>query len=503
MAYTLAPYDERQYFDDNGDPLAFGKINTYLSGTTTPVFTFADSIGTLNTNPVVLSASGRARIYLDSLLAYKFIVTDANDVPVGLTMDPVSLNLATVTSNIFLASTRGTAAAPAFSFVADPDTGIFSSTTNTLDVATSGAQRVRFHPTGGVSIGDTTDPGALNARIAGALYLIGSAAVTANALENRSGSLYFNNVALATGSSVSGTSGKLAKFTGSSTIGDSIVTESGTTVTVAGTSAATTFSGSGASLTAVPAGQLTGTITSATQDLITRLSTIVSGVWNAGAVTSSSTVTASGAVTSSGAIIGATLKSGSAAAEVASLPLQTSNTIAAGVQVTSIVSDAAANARVWDTFGAATTLAFRAVADAYASANNYMLVTRNAGAATILKVSFPSNVAIGGANITDVVAAPTINTGFGAGAAIAGKVFAFKVTCGTGSGSQGTIDFNATFANAPIITVSGDATVGAQSQIVPFNVSTTQASFACYFDGTSPPVNFVNGQIFYVHVRGY
>lgn len=42
-----------------------------------------------------------------------------------------------------------------------------------------------------------------------------------------------------------------------------------------GTFAASIFSGSGASLTNLPAGQLTGTITSATQDLITRLGTIV------------------------------------------------------------------------------------------------------------------------------------------------------------------------------------------------------------------------------------
>lgn len=89
MAFTLAPYEQRQYFDDDGAVLAFGKVYTYASGTSTPIFTYADSIGTLNTNPVVLSASGRARIYLDAL-AYKFILTDTNDVPVGLTMDPVT-----------------------------------------------------------------------------------------------------------------------------------------------------------------------------------------------------------------------------------------------------------------------------------------------------------------------------------------------------------------------------------------------------------------------------
>jgi hypothetical protein len=87
------------------------------------------------------------------------------------------------------------------------------------------------------------------------------------------------------GTGGSGTIGKIAKWTATSTIGDSIISESGSTVTVPGTVAATLFTGSGASLLSLPAAELTGTITSATQDLITRLGTIVSGVWNAGAGT--------------------------------------------------------------------------------------------------------------------------------------------------------------------------------------------------------------------------
>jgi hypothetical protein len=89
MPFTLAPWFVQQLFDDNGDPLAGGKVYSYASGTATPIFTYADSLGTLNTNPVILSSSGRMRMYLDAL-AYKMIVTDANDVPVGLTMDPVT-----------------------------------------------------------------------------------------------------------------------------------------------------------------------------------------------------------------------------------------------------------------------------------------------------------------------------------------------------------------------------------------------------------------------------
>lgn len=89
MAFTLAPYEQRQYFDDDGAVLAFGKVYTYASGTSTPATTYSDSTGTPNTNPIILSASGRARIYLDAL-SYKFIVTDSAGVAVGLTMDPVT-----------------------------------------------------------------------------------------------------------------------------------------------------------------------------------------------------------------------------------------------------------------------------------------------------------------------------------------------------------------------------------------------------------------------------
>lgn len=49
-----------QYFDSNGDPLCFGKLYYYESGTNTLKNTFADSLLTIaNTNPVELDAAGR------------------------------------------------------------------------------------------------------------------------------------------------------------------------------------------------------------------------------------------------------------------------------------------------------------------------------------------------------------------------------------------------------------------------------------------------------------
>ena len=61
-----------------------------------------------------------------------------------------------------------------------------------------------------------------------------------------------------------------------------------------GTVTATVFSGSGASLTSIPAGQLTGTITSATQDLITRTGTLVAGATGAGFTIALTTSTVTG-----------------------------------------------------------------------------------------------------------------------------------------------------------------------------------------------------------------
>lgn len=75
-----------QFFDDNGDPLAGGKINTYLAGTTTPAVTYTSSLGTVpNANPIVLDSAGRvtAQVWLPNGIAYKLIVTDALDVLVS------------------------------------------------------------------------------------------------------------------------------------------------------------------------------------------------------------------------------------------------------------------------------------------------------------------------------------------------------------------------------------------------------------------------------------
>lgn len=73
-----------QFFDNNGAPLAGGKIYSYYAGTTTPLATYTSDTGiTAHTNPIILNAAGRVptgEIWIESAQRYKFIVKTSADV---------------------------------------------------------------------------------------------------------------------------------------------------------------------------------------------------------------------------------------------------------------------------------------------------------------------------------------------------------------------------------------------------------------------------------------
>lgn len=72
-----------QFFDNNGVPLAGGKIYTYAAGTTTPLATYTARDGlTANTNPIILDSAGRtpAQIWSTEGVLYKYVLAQANDV---------------------------------------------------------------------------------------------------------------------------------------------------------------------------------------------------------------------------------------------------------------------------------------------------------------------------------------------------------------------------------------------------------------------------------------
>ena len=78
---SLTPTPKQQFFNSNSEPLVAGKVYTYAGGTTTPIATYTSQAATsTNTNPIILDAQGRCEIWLQPTIAYKYVVTDANDV---------------------------------------------------------------------------------------------------------------------------------------------------------------------------------------------------------------------------------------------------------------------------------------------------------------------------------------------------------------------------------------------------------------------------------------
>lgn len=87
MAFYLSPIGNAfQFFDNNGIPLAAGKIYTYQAGTTTPQTTYTDRAGAFaNTNPIILDSDGRTpnEIWFISNVAVRFDLKDSADVLIG------------------------------------------------------------------------------------------------------------------------------------------------------------------------------------------------------------------------------------------------------------------------------------------------------------------------------------------------------------------------------------------------------------------------------------
>ena len=57
----------------------FGKLYTYITGTSTPAPTYKDTTGTLNTNPVVMDSKGNCILYIDQDITYRYVLYDQNN----------------------------------------------------------------------------------------------------------------------------------------------------------------------------------------------------------------------------------------------------------------------------------------------------------------------------------------------------------------------------------------------------------------------------------------
>ena len=206
--------------------------------------------------------------------------------------------------------------------------------------------------------------------------------------------------------------------------------------------------------TALPAAIVTSSLTA--------VGTIATGVWNAGAVTSSGILTVNGfgdhLFTAGGAV-------------------------ANSVQVVNTTSGATSRAEFRATAGTAVgVLAIRSqgfTPSGLSLASGFELIGSGAGglvlqasdAAGTIRIAsggstqralydISGNYVLGAtaANFTDAIATPTISSGFGAGPSIVGKTYAFVITIGTGGPVTGVVAFNITFANGPVVSVMATST---------------------------------------------
>lgn len=129
MTASLAPALVFRGFDNNGNPLANGLLNTYAAGTTTPQATYVDSTQVnQNANPVVLNARGECNLWLNPSLFYKFVLTDQFGNPI-YSVDQVPGSSGALSGSI-------------------PANGIFLPATNTLGFATNGTNWTTLGPSG-------------------------------------------------------------------------------------------------------------------------------------------------------------------------------------------------------------------------------------------------------------------------------------------------------------------------------------------------------------------
>jgi len=110
MSGTYAPSPVFTGLDSNGDPVAAGLLFTYLAGTSTKVATYTDvDLSSANTNPIVLDSAGRATIFLDQGVSYKFVLAPSTDTDPPTSPIWTRDNIQGVPASELLATITGTA----------------------------------------------------------------------------------------------------------------------------------------------------------------------------------------------------------------------------------------------------------------------------------------------------------------------------------------------------------------------------------------------------------
>ena len=150
QSYTLAPYPRLQFFTNTGAVCNGCLLNAYLTGSSTRRDTYSDTSGTANANPVVLSSSGRATVYLAVGVSYRMVLTDSTGATTYFDVDPVTAvpasagNLditvtageALVAGNIVYLSDGSGALTSGRWYLADADNTYASNTAGLVGIAT-------------------------------------------------------------------------------------------------------------------------------------------------------------------------------------------------------------------------------------------------------------------------------------------------------------------------------------------------------------------------------
>ena len=93
----------QQFFDDNGTPLAGGKLYSYVAGTTTPQVAYTSASGvTPLSNPIILNSAGRVatgEIWLTTGNNYKFVLKTSTDVTIATWDNIIGINGISTTLN--------------------------------------------------------------------------------------------------------------------------------------------------------------------------------------------------------------------------------------------------------------------------------------------------------------------------------------------------------------------------------------------------------------------
>ena len=318
MAATVIPMPKFMAFSDAGAPLSAGLVYTYAAGTTTPLATYSDSdLTTPNANPVVLDSAGRATIYLTAS-SYKIVLknsagatvyTQDNIIaaaPYNVDLDvPITAGeVLTAGQAIYLSDGTGSRTAGRW-YLTDSDTAAYSTVpitgfvTTALALGEEGSVRLLGQATvpGPVSVGLTYylsgTPGAISTSAGTFVKNMGTADSTTTLIMTVAtpvtpgGSntyVQFNDAGV-----LGGDAGfTYIKATDAVAIGGPLAVTGATTLSSTVATGALTVTGAATVSTTLG---VTGAITSATSVALTgttnNLGTITTGVWNAGAVTSS------------------------------------------------------------------------------------------------------------------------------------------------------------------------------------------------------------------------